>query len=236
MKKKAENKDIESKRPRKTKEKTDIVNQKVDNPKAGQPKIASSDIDLPTKRKLLGKLMQQPNWSERSMKECQQALEEVNWDYNALFVKKKRKRKTVIEEIIPEEETEEDFSEEITEEKISPKKEEYVPGLDSAWVLKYRVDWVPSEITLLEQVNRKLQTNYKSWIELSEKHENLSEEFLTQYEGYVSWYHLFKTHNPDNYSAKFKKKMHDHFLVADLDLVPRTYKKEKDNKKVFDEE
>lgn len=217
---------VNFKRPRKTKEKPDKINQKQENPKAEEPRINSEEPDLVTKRKLLSKLKQQPNWEDRSIKECQKALEEANWDYNALFVKKKRRKKIVEEESVIEEEKDDEPIIPVEEEK----KSEYIPGLDSAWVLKYHSDWRPSELNLLDIVNKKLGTSYETWNELSEKHEDLSEEFLTQYEGYVSFYHLFKTHNPDNYSVKFKKKMKDHFLIADLDLVPRKYKRQRDEK------
>lgn len=232
MKKKSETiekEKVNSKRPRKTKENSDKINQKQEKPKAEEPRINSEEPDLATKRKLLSKLKQQPNWEDRSIKECQKALEEVNWDYNALFVKKKRRKKVVEEIPIIEEEEVDDEPVIPVEEEKSP---EYIPGLDSAWVLKYRSYWRPSELNLLDIVNKKLGTSYESWNELSEKHEDLSEEFLTQYEGYVSFYHLFKTHNPDNYSEKFKKKMKDHFLIADLDLVPRNYKRQRDEKDI----
>ena len=223
--------------------KTDKNIKKDKKPKAEKPRIETGEPDLSTKRKLVAKLKQQAGWEERSLKECQLALEEVKWDYNAIFQKKKKRRKSV-KEVLTALENGEDISEEENEEEVpyvpidegKKKESKYIQGLDSAWVLSYKSDWKPSDLQLLANVNKKLGTNYESWNELSEKHTDLSEEFLTQYEGYVSFYHLFKTHNPDNYSAKFKKKMKDHFLIADLDLVPRNYKRERDEIKTSIEE
>lgn len=224
-----ENKESIPKTSRKTKANKSKVNQKKENPPTEDKGNNPGTIDDSIKRKLIAKLKQQPGWEDRGIKECQRALEQVDWDYNAIFGKNKKKRKKV-----EEEEEQQNIQSILLEESdgILQVKEEdkgYVQGLDSKWILSYKTDWKPTELSVLDQVNKKLGTSYSSWKELSEKHHPMTEEFLTQYEGYVSWYHLWKTHNPENYSAKFKKKMRDHFLIAELDLVPRTYTKTKDS-------
>lgn len=226
---KKENKESIPKTPRKTKVKESKVNQKKENPPIEDKGNNPGTIDDSMKRKLIAKLKQQPGWEDRGVKECQRALEQVDWDYNAIFGKVKKKRKKVEEE--EEQQNVQSILLEEPEEVLQVKEEDkgYVQGLDSKWVLSYKTAWKPAELSVLDQVNKKLGTSYSSWKELSEKHHPMTEEFLTQYEGYVSWYHLWKTHNPENYSAKFKKKMRDHFLIAELDLVPRTYTKAKDS-------
>ena len=226
---KKENKESIPKTSRKSKAKESKVNQKKENPPTEDKGNNPGTIDDSMKRKLIAKLKQQPGWEDRGVKECQRALEQVDWDYNAIFGKSKKKRKKVEEE--EEQQNVQSVLLEEPEEIVQVKEEDkgYVQGLDSKWVLSYKTDWKPAELSVLDQVNKKLGTSYSSWKELSEKHHPMTEEFLTQYEGYVSWYHLWKTHNPENYSAKFKKKMKDHFLIAELDLVPRTYTKAKDS-------
>lgn len=226
---KKENKESIPKTSRKSKAKESKVNQKKENPPTEDKGNNPGTIDDSMKRKLIAKLKQQPGWEDRGVKECQRALEQVDWDYNAIFGKSKKKRKKVEEE--EEQQNVQSVLLEEPDEIVQVKEEDkgYVQGLDSKWVLSYKTDWKPAELSVLDQVNKKLGTSYSSWKELSEKHHPMTEEFLTQYEGYVSWYHLWKTHNPENYSAKFKKKMKDHFLIAELDLVPRTYTKAKDS-------
>ena len=225
---KKENKESIPKTSRDSKNKKSKVIQKKENPLTEDKGNNPGTIDDSMKRKLIAKLKQQPGWEDRGVKECQRALEQVDWDYNAIFGKGKRKRKKVEEDEEPQ--SVQSILLEEPDEVIVDKKEEkgYVQGLDSKWVLSYRTYWKPAELTLLDQVNKKLGTSYSSWKDLSENHHPMTEEFLTQYESYISWYHLWKTHNPENYSAKFKKKMKDHFLIAELDLVPRTYTKAKD--------
>ena len=227
---KKENKESISKTPRKTKAKDSKVNQKKENPPTEDKGNNPGTIDDSMKRKLIAKLKQQPGWEDRGVKECQRALEQVDWDYNAIFGKGKKRRKKN-DDIEEEPQNVQSMMLEEPDEIIVQDKEEdrgYVQGLDSKWVLSYKTDWKPAELTLLDQVNKKLGTSYFSWKDLSENHHPMTEEFLTQYESYISWYHLWKTHSPENYSAKFKKKMKDHFLIAELDLVPRTYTKAKD--------
>lgn len=226
---KKENKESIPKTPRKVKAKESKVNQKKENPPTEVKGDNPGTIDDSMKRKLIAKLKQQPGWEDRGVKECQRALEQVDWDYNAIFGKSKKKRKKVEEDEEPQ--NVQSVLLEEPEEVLQIKEEDkgYVQGLDSKWVMAYKTDWKPSELSVLDQVNKKLGTSYSTWKELSEKHNPMTEEFLTQYEGYISWYHLWKTHNPENYSAKFKKKMRDHFLIAELDLVPRTYTKAKDS-------
>lgn len=233
---KKENKESIPKTPRNTKIKKSKVNQEKENPPTEDKGNNPGTIDDSMKRKLIAKLKQQPGWEDRGVKECQRALEQVDWDYNAIFGKGKRKRKKVEEDEEPQ--SVQSILLEEPDEVIVDKKEEkgYVQGLDSKWVLSYRTYWKPAELTLLDQVNKKLGTSYSSWKDLSENHHPMTEEFLTQYESYISWYHLWKTHNPENYSEKFKKKMKDHFLIAELDLVPRTYTKAKDLKLKTNEE
>lgn len=225
---KKENKESIPKTPRKTKAKESKVNQKKENPPTEDKGNNPGTIDDSMKRKLIAKLKQQPGWEDRGVKECQRALEQVDWDYNAIFGKSKKKRKKDEED--EEVQNVQSVLLEEPDEVLQVKEEEkgYVQGLDSKWVLSYKTNWRPAEFSVLDQVNKKLGTSYTTWKELSEKHNPMTEEFLTQYEGYISWYHLWKTHNPENYSAKFKKKMKDHFLIAELDLVPRTYTKAKD--------
>ena len=225
---KKENKESIPKTPRKTKAKEFKVNQKKENPPTEDKGNNPGTIDDSMKRKLIAKLKQQPGWEDRGVKECQRALEQVDWDYNAIFGKSKKKRKKAEEE--EEVQNVQSVLLEEPDEVLKVKEEDkgYVQGLDSKWVLSYKTNWRPAEFSVLDQVNKKLGTSYTTWKELSEKHNPMTEEFLTQYESYISWYHLWKTHNPENYSAKFKKKMKDHFLIAELDLVPRTYTKAKD--------
>lgn len=91
-----------------------------------------------------------------------------------MFVKKKRIKKVVEEIPIIEEEEVDDEPVILVEEE---KKPEYIPGLDSAWVLKYRSDWRPSELNLLDIVNKKLGTSYESWNELSENMKTFLKSF-----------------------------------------------------------
>ena len=116
----------DSKVPRKAKEKSEKIIQKKEKIQKEESQRNPGEPDLATKKKLVLKLKQQEKWKDSTLKECQEALEKVDWDYNALFIPKRRKKK--IEE--PIQETIEDSSEPSPVIVIDRNKEkkEYVQG------------------------------------------------------------------------------------------------------------
>lgn len=203
---------------------------KTESPKAKPRKKPEESDDKALKRKLIMKLNRQKEWRDLSLKECQKALEKAGWDYDKLMGKPEKKRRLSKKAKAAEEAkafaeaamTEE--SDEVQEEQASSsKKREYIQGLDWNYIKNLKYDWEPSEKVLLKKANKELKSSYSSWEELSEKEKKLSEDFLTRYQEFVSWYHLFKTHDPESYTEKFKQKMKSHFLITKLNLIEHHY-------------
>ena len=86
----------------------------------------------------------------------------------------------------------------------------YVQGLDSYWVMRYKSQHINESHERLKRANEELNTNYKTWGELS-TNSNLSEEFVIKYENNIAML-VFLTHCREDgrkLSNKFLKRYKD---------------------------
>lgn len=94
----------------------------------------------------------------------------------------------------------------------------YVQGLDSYWVLRYKPETLISESEkALIAINTELKTKFSSWDEVT-SYKKLTEELIEKYKDFISWYHLISiaTKNNKTFSDKFKKKFADKFRLYEM--------------------
>lgn len=61
----------------------------------------------------------------------------------------------------------------------------YIPGLDSYWVMRYKSENINESTKKLSEINEYLKTNYQTWVDVS-KDTTLSESIIIKYENYIS--------------------------------------------------
>jgi len=86
------------------------------------------------------------------------------------------------------------------------------------WIKQYGHQDVPLYVTKLEEFNKKHNTKYKYWDDLSREHV-LTERDLIEYEAFVNWHLYLKKHDESEFTEKFLKKMRDHFSTKSLGLT-----------------
>ena len=94
----------------------------------------------------------------------------------------------------------------------------YVQGLDSFWVLKYKPKMSISKYDeILNSACEELGKKYNSWEELS-KNIKLNEKFLTKYKNYIRWSIFINECKKNNreFSNKFIKKFSDKFSMVEF--------------------
>lgn len=92
----------------------------------------------------------------------------------------------------------------------------YVPGLDSAHVLKMKFDFITPSKEVLNRANKELGTDFQKWEELS-KSDKITEHIADKYNQYINWYNYLKTH--DTFTSEFELKYNDKFVIKRLGLV-----------------
>ena len=136
--------------------------------------------------------------------------------------KKSKRLKTITDKIGNEIEVHEDGSKWFRgKEIINEARGLYAPYLTMKeilkWVETYGKIEVPMYVQKLHIWNKKNKKKYSTWDELSEK-EDLKEAELIEYENFINWHIYMKRHDVSEFSAKFQKKMKDHFSTKNLGL------------------
>ncbi len=99
------------------------------------------------------------------------------------------------------------------------KKDDYIPGLDSDFILKggFKSDFKPRTVIELDIFNKEFKTSYKTWEEAS-KH-NLTEQQIDKYSGFLNWYSLLSEYRDREFTPKFMKKYRTQFMLLSLHLI-----------------
>lgn len=92
----------------------------------------------------------------------------------------------------------------------------YVQGLDSYWVLRYKSDIVNESTKKLSEANKSINKDYKSWTELS-KDPTLTEQFVNAYAEYISILMFV------NSCKKANRTLSQNFLKRHKDIIKFIY-------------